>query len=184
MQHKLWSVIFGFLLFSLCSFSQQKYTLSGTISELSSNETLIGVTVAIPELKIGVISNEYGFFSITLPYGTYEIQISAIGFKEVVQTISLTENLKINFQLNEEAEELDEVILVEDVEKMNIRKPQMSVNTLSAGTIKKIPVVLGEADVIKSILLLPGVTSAGEGASGFNVRGNQRYKVVQGGYTG
>lgn len=171
MQHKFWFVIFGFLLFSLCSFSQQKYTLSGTISELSSNETLIGVTIAILELKTGVVSNEYGFFSITLPSGTYEIQISAIGFKKVVQTISLTENLKINFQLNEEAEELDEVILVEDVEQLNIRKPQMSVNTLSAGTIKKIPVVLGEADVIKSILLLPGVTSAGEGASGFNVRG-------------
>ncbi|MET7029448.1 TonB-dependent receptor [Sediminicola luteus] len=171
MQHRYWPVLFGFFLFSLYSFSQQKYTLSGTISELSSNESLIGVTVAIPELKTGVVSNEYGFFSITLPEGVYEIQISAIGFREIVQTISLTENLKINFQLAEEAEELEEVILVEDVEKLNIRKPQMSVNTLSAGTIKKIPVVLGEADVIKSILLLPGVTSAGEGASGFNVRG-------------
>ncbi len=171
MQHRYWSVLFGFFLFSLYSFSQQKYTLSGTISELSSNESLIGVTVAIPELKTGVVSNEYGFFSITLPEGVYEIQISAIGFREIVQTISLTENLKINFQLAEAAEELEEVILVEDIEKLNIRKPQMSVNTLSAGTIKKIPVVLGEADVIKSILLLPGVTSAGEGASGFNVRG-------------
>ncbi|MEB8345718.1 TonB-dependent receptor [Flavobacteriaceae bacterium KMM 6898] len=171
MRYKYWSVFFGLFLFTLCSFSQQKYTLSGTISELSSNESLIGVTVAIPELKTGVVSNEYGFFSITLPEGTYEIQISAIGFKEVIQNIVLTENLKLNFQLDEEAEELEEVILVEDVEKLNIRKPQMSVNTLSAGTIKKIPVVLGEADVIKSILLLPGVTSAGEGASGFNVRG-------------
>lgn len=171
MQHRYWSVLFGFFLFSLYSFSQQKYTLSGTISELSSNESLIGVTVAIPELKTGVVSNEYGFFSITLPEGVYEIQISAIGFREIVQTISLTENLKINFQMAEAAEELEEVILVEDIEKLNIRKPQMSVNTLSAGTIKKIPVVLGEADVIKSILLLPGVTSAGEGASGFNVRG-------------
>lgn len=171
MRYKFWPVLFGLLLFSLCSFSQQKYTLSGTISELSSNETLIGVTVAIPVLKTGVVSNEYGFYSITLPEGTYEVQISAIGFKEIVQSISLTEDIKINFQLDEEAEELEEVILVEDVEKLNIRKPQMSVNTLSAGTIKKIPVVLGEADVIKSILLLPGVTSAGEGASGFNVRG-------------
>ncbi len=171
MQHRYWPVLFGFFLFSLYSFSQQKYTLSGTISELSSNESLIGVTVAIPELKTGVVSNEYGFFSITLPEGVYEIQISAIGFREIVQTISLTENLKINFQMAEAAEELEEVILVEDIEKLNIRKPQMSVNTLSAGTIKKIPVVLGEADVIKSILLLPGVTSAGEGASGFNVRG-------------
>lgn len=83
----------------------------------------------------------------------------------------MTENRRKDFLLSEEAEQLEEVVVTENVEKMDIRKPQMSVNTLSVGTIKKIPVILGEADVIKSILLLPGVTNAGEGASGFNVRG-------------
>ncbi|KSA14004.1 TonB-dependent receptor [Maribacter dokdonensis] len=150
---------------------QQKYTLSGTISEVSSNETLIGVTVAIPELKTGVTTNEYGFYSITLPEGTYTVLISYLGFEDITQQITLTENRRKDFLLSEEAEQLEEVVVTENVEKMDIRKPQMSVNTLSVGTIKKIPVILGEVDVIKSILLLPGVTNAGEGASGFNVRG-------------
>lgn len=160
-----------FFSFSFLSFAQQKYTLSGTISEASSNETLIGVTIAVPELQTGVTTNEYGFYSITLPEGEYQILVNYLGFKDVVQTISLTQSQKINFQLVESAEQLDEVIVTDDVEKMDIRTPQMSVNSMSVETIKKIPVILGEADVIKSILLLPGVTNAGEGASGFNVRG-------------
>lgn len=155
----------------LLAFPQQKYTISGTVSEAASNETLIGVTVAVPELRTGVTTNEYGFYSLTLSEGEYQLQVSYLGFKEVVQTIGLSEDLKLNIKMEEATEELDEVVVTEDVEKMDIRKPQMSVNTLSAGTIKKIPVILGEADVIKSILLLPGVTNAGEGASGFNVRG-------------
>ena len=161
----------GFFLFWASLVSQEKYTLSGTITETSSNETLIGVTVAIPELGTGATTNEYGFYSITLPEGRYQVITSYLGFKEVVRTITLDKNTKIDFQLTEEAEQLDEVVVTENVEKMDIRKPQMSVNTMSVQTIKKIPVILGEADVIKSILLLPGVTNAGEGASGFNVRG-------------
>jgi len=162
---------FVLLNFFLFSFAQQKFTLSGSISEASSNETLIGVTIAVPELRTGVTTNEYGFYSLTLPEGEYQIQVSYIGFKVISQTISLTNDQKINFLLIEEAEQLEEVVVTEDVEKLDIRTPQMSVNTMSVETIKKIPVILGEADVIKSILLLPGVTNAGEGASGFNVRG-------------
>ncbi len=153
------------------SFSQHKFTLSGTISEASSNETLIGVTVAVPELRTGVTTNEYGFYSITLPEGNYKVLVSYLGFADILQEIDLSKNEKINFKMVEEAEQLNEVVVTEDIEKMDIRTPQMSVNALSVETIKKIPVILGEADVIKSILLLPGVTNAGEGASGFNVRG-------------
>lgn len=151
--------------------SQEKFTLSGVISEASSNETLIGVTIAIPALRTGVTTNEYGFFSLTLPKGTYEIQISYLGFLDVMETITFDRDQKINFQLLEGAEVLEEVVLTENVEKLNISKPQMSVNTLAVQTIKNIPVVLGEADIIKSLILLPGVSNAGEGASGFNVRG-------------
>ncbi len=159
------------ILFSINLFSQERFTLSGTITELASNETLIGVTVAVPALSTGVITNEYGFYSITLPKGSYELQISALGYQEIIQTIDLSYDQKINYQLLEVAEQLEEVVVTEDIEKLNIRKPQMSVNSLSVETIKKIPVILGEADIIKSILLLPGVSNAGEGASGFNVRG-------------
>ena len=151
--------------------AQQKFTISGTVTDAASNETLIGVTIAVPELRTGVTTNEYGFYSLTLEEGTYELQISYLGFGDIRRTVELNGNQKINFQMVEQAEQLEEITLTEDAERLNIRKPQMSVNALSAQTIKQIPVVLGEADVIKSILLLPGVTNAGESSSGFNVRG-------------
>lgn len=153
------------------SLSQEKYTLSGTITDSSSNETLIGVSILFPELSDGVVTNSYGFYSITLPEGTYQLQVSYLGFKDVIETVNLTSDIRRNFKLAPSEELLNEVVIEEKVERVRIRKPQMSVNALSAATIKQIPVVLGEADVIKAILLLPGVTSAGEGASGFNVRG-------------
>ncbi|MDC6364995.1 MULTISPECIES: TonB-dependent receptor [Flavobacteriaceae] len=151
--------------------AQQKFTLSGTISEAASNETLIGVTIAFPTLKSGVTTNEYGFYSITLPQGEYEVVVSYLGFQDIRETIILDKDIKKDFSLSVRAEELDEVVVTDDAERLDIRKPQMSVNTLAAQTIKQIPVVLGEADVIKSLLLLPGVTNAGEASSGFNVRG-------------
>lgn len=167
-----------FLIFIFClalpliSLHAQNITYSGTISEAASNETLIGVSIAIPQLKTGTTSNEYGFFSITLPKGTYTIVYSAIGFETRKKELQLTVDVQENIQLVEKREELDEVVLTNSDEKtLQIRKAQMSVQTLSTATIKKIPVVLGEADIIKSILLLPGVSNAGEGASGFNVRG-------------
>lgn len=162
------------LLFFLSLFpvlGQSRYTLSGTITEANSNETLIGVSILVPELRTGATTNEYGFYSLSLPAGTYEVVITYLGFKELRRRISFDSNQRLNFQLAEEAEELEEVVLTEDVERLDIRKPQMSVASLSVQTIKNIPVVLGESDVIKSIILLPGVTSAGEASSGFNVRG-------------
>ena len=91
--------------------------------------------------------------------------------QEVEKTILLEENTKDNLSLNESSEELQEVLIKEVRYKTNTKSPEMSVNKLSISAIKKMPVVLGEVDVLKSILLLPGVTNAGEGASGFNVRG-------------
>jgi len=149
----------------------KKFTLSGTVTEAVSDETLIGVNILIPSLNTGTITNEYGFYSISIEEGTYEFVFSSLGFEEITKTIDLNQNTRLNIALNESTESLKEVVIKQDVERLNIRKPQMSVNALSINTIKKIPVVLGETDVIKSMLLLPGVTSAGEGASGFNVRG-------------
>ncbi|WP_109298945.1 TonB-dependent receptor [Aquimarina sp. AU474] len=168
------NILFSLLTICTLQFSiygQEKFTISGTISEKSSNETLIGVNVIFPEMGKGVVTNEYGFYSITLPQGNYKLQVSYIGFQDIVQEVNLNEDKKFNFQLSEASETLEEVIITEKAEKLNIKTPQMSLNKLTAGTIKQIPVVLGEADVIKSIILLPGVTSGGEGASGFNVRG-------------
>ena len=168
---KLLLLYIGFLCAFSSIYAQQKFTISGTVREAVSNETLIGVTIAVQDLRTGTTTNEYGFYSITLPQGEYNLIISYLGFQEINRSISLKNDIKLNFNLQEEAEQLDEVVVTEDVERMDVRKPQMSVNALAVQTIKKIPVVLGEADVVKSLLLLPGVTSAGEASSGFNVRG-------------
>lgn len=166
---KRMSFLFFLLTFTL--FSQEKHTISGTIYDDSNNETLIGVSVYFPQLNSGTTTNEYGFYSITLPKGTHKVQVSYLGFTSILETINLTEKLTKNFKLKAATESLDEIIIESNIENLNVRTPQMSVNKLTSATIKQIPVVLGEADIIKSLILLPGVTSAGEGASGFNVRG-------------
>ena len=159
------------LLSVFSSFAQEKFTLSGTIIDANSNETLIGVNVVIPEVKTGVTTNEYGFYSITLPKGIYSVQISYLGYQNIEESINLNQNTKNNFNLYSNETALKEVVITGNKTKIDIKKPEMSVNKLSISAIKKMPVVLGEVDVLKSILLLPGVTNAGEGASGFNVRG-------------
>jgi hypothetical protein len=171
MTKKIKRFLLFFLLCPLFIIAQDKFTLSGTITDSQSNETLIGVNIIIPEIQSGTMTNEYGFYSITLPSGTYKVQISYLGYTTISETIDLTSDMSKNFKLTESVESLDEVLIEEDVERLNIKKPQMSVNALSIKTIKNMPVILGEVDVIKSITLLPGVTNAGEGSSGFNVRG-------------
>ena len=156
---------------SASSLAKQKFTLSGTVSDAKSNESIIGVNIYIPELKTGTTTNEYGFYSITIPKGNYEVQVSYVSFQTVTEKINLEKNTKNNFKLSSIGEQLQEVVITTDKKATNIRKAEMSINKLSIATIKKMPVVLGEVDVLKSILLLPGVTNAGEGASGFNVRG-------------
>ena len=160
---------------SLCSpwqvFAQDKFTLSGVVTETATGETLIGVNMSIPEINAGAISNAYGFYSITLPGDSYNVVFSSLGFITQQQSVDLTRSLLLNMEMSEDAEQLAEVVIKADVEALDLKSPQMSVNTLTAQTIKNIPVLLGEADVVKSLLLLPGVSNAGEGASGFNVRG-------------
>ncbi len=160
-----------FFLLSICVFSQEKFTVSGTVYDNLNNETLIGVSIYFPEINAGTTTNEYGFYSITIPEGVYKIQVSYLGFTSILESINLNQKIIKNFKLKEESESLDEIVIQTDIEKINVKSPQMSVNKLTSASIKAIPVVLGEADIIKSIILLPGVTSAGEGASGFNVRG-------------
>jgi hypothetical protein len=174
--------LFGLIISSICavSFSQennesnlakQKFTLSGIVTDQNSNETLIGVNIYIQELNAAVNTNQYGFYSITVPEGTYTVLATYIGFGTATNRIELNENKKFNLSLTSNGEVLEEVIIKEKNKSINIRSPEMSFNRLSISSIKKMPVVLGEVDVLKSLLLLPGVTNAGEGASGFNVRG-------------
>jgi hypothetical protein len=173
LRHKYLIICLTF--WSLCSpwqvFAQDKFTLSGVVTETATGETLIGVNISIPEINAGAISNAYGFYSITLPGDSYNVVFSSLGFITQQQSVDLTRSLLLNMEMSEDAEQLAEVVIKADVEALDLKSPQMSVNTLTAQTIKNIPVLLGEADVVKSLLLLPGVSNAGEGASGFNVRG-------------
>ena len=158
-------------LFTLTFFAQEKHTISGTVYDNKGNETLIGATIYFPDLSVGTTTNEYGFYSITISKGTHNISVSYLGFSDESKIIELNNKTSFDFYLSERSQALDEVVIQTDIEKINIKSTQMSVNKLTSKTIKQIPVVLGESDIIKSIILLPGVTSAGEGASGFNVRG-------------
>ena len=157
--------------FTVLGFSQEKVTVSGKVIDSNNNETLIGVLVAIPQLNISTFTNEYGFFSLTVPTGSYEIQASTIGYVTTTTRISLLENSKITLEISANTKELEAVVVSKNPYRMNIHKPEMSVNKIALSTIKKMPAILGEIDILKSITTLPGVTNAGEGQSGFNVRG-------------
>lgn len=156
---------------SLGAYAQEKVTLSGTITIKTNTETIIGASIFIPEAKVSTITNAYGFYSITLPKGAYTIVVSCIGFERIEEPIVLTESTRKDFSMLEESKTLDEVVVKYNGSASNIRKPEMSVNKLSISTIKKMPAVMGEVDILKAILQLPGVSTAQEGATGFNVRG-------------
>lgn len=156
---------------SILSVAQERVTLSGSVVDSNNNETVIGVLVEISELKISTFTNEYGFFSLTVPKGSYNLQVSTIGYETKIIEISLQENSKLAIEIKANAKELDAVIINKNPYRTSISKPEMSVNKIAISTIKKMPAILGEIDILRSITTLPGVTNAGEGQSGFNVRG-------------
>ena len=151
--------------------SQNNFTFSGYVLDNQTNELVIGASVIIDELNIGTITNSYGFFSITVKEGNYSIKTQNLGYKDDIQIINLNNNIILNIYLTEEVESLDEVVVMENTEDIDIELPVLSLNIISGKTIRQTPVVFGESDILKTIQLLPGVSSAGEGASGFNVRG-------------
>ncbi len=151
-------------------FAQDKFTVSGFVKELSSSEELIGANIVCEDLSIGATTNSYGFYSISLPKGTYSIRYSFIGYKDKVVEVSMTEDKRLDVALELYTEELNEIV-IEDEAQQKVRSIEMSVNRLETKAVKQLAAVGGEVDIIKSIQLLPGVTSVGEGANGFNVRG-------------
>ncbi len=159
------------LLVCVLASAQEKFTINGYVKDVANGESLIGATVLIKELGAGNITNVYGFYSITVPPGEYTIEYRYIGFVTQSQTITLNENMRIDVELAEERTELEEVVVTAEPEDENVTSAEMSVAKLDIKTISKLPSFLGEVDVIRSIQLLPGVSTVGEGASGFNVRG-------------
>ena len=165
-------IIFLFLLLNFnFIYTQNSFTISGYVQDNSNNELIIGASVIVKELQIGTVTNNYGFFSLTLVEGDYDLIFQSLGFEDQSLNFSLNRNISVNIFLNENIESLDEVILSKNIEDVDVELPLLSMNILSGKTIRQTPVVFGESDLLKTIQLLPGVSSAGEGASGFNVRG-------------
>ncbi|ASV32168.1 TonB-dependent receptor [Maribacter cobaltidurans] len=163
-----WILLMG----SFLTMGQTSHTISGTITDHANGETLFGASVFLSGTSIGGITNEYGFYSITAPEGDYVLHISYMGYTDINLNIHLNQDLKQDIEISEFATELNEVdVIAEEPEKALLRKPEMSVLKMNVGTVKQIPVVLGEVDVLKSLQMLPGVTNNGEGSGGFHVRG-------------
>lgn len=160
-------------LFTLTSFTlaAQTFTVSGYLTDASNGETLIGAFVYLEENNASAVTNEYGFYSLTSDAGTYTLVGSYLGYQDLRVPLDLTQNTKVDLELPLDVNTLDEVVVVAEKEDKNVKQLQMSVNKLDMKTINKLPTLLGETEILRSIQLLPGVTSVGEGAAGFNVRG-------------
>jgi len=168
MKQFLFLCLFGF---SLATSAQENVTLSGHVRDSISGEELIGATLYIPELSLGAATNTYGFYSLTIPAGSYVLESSYIGYKPEKREVELSENIVLNIDLVPEARLLDEVVISGVGADENVRSAEMSVTKLNVREVKEIPVIMGEQDILKTIQLLPGVSATGEGGSGYFVRG-------------
>jgi hypothetical protein len=157
-------------IFPIVTFSQQKFTISGTITEAKSGESVVGAKISIATLNLGATSNEYGFYSLTVPKGIYEVQFKADGLKTNTKQIDLNSNQMFNFEMSDETEVLEEVE-VNAKRGENVTSTKVGQMELEMEKIKTLPAFMGEVDIIKTIQLLPGVSSVSEGGQGFYVRG-------------
>lgn len=161
-----------FLLLTLSISAQEnKITISGYVKDLSSGENLPAATVGVVELKKGINTNNYGFYSISVPSGQYTLKVTYLGFETRMIPIDADKNVVMNIDL-EPRNVVSQEIVIKDVRKdENVKSTEMGMHQLSMDNIKKLPVIMGEVDILKALQLLPGVSSAGEGQSGFYVRG-------------
>jgi hypothetical protein len=157
--------------FSAPAKSQEKVTLNGYVKDVENGEELIGVTVYIPQLQAGTSSNSYGFYSLTVAPGRYQVQFSYVGFRTVTLEIDLQKDTSRNIELAAEATFIEEVVVEDKRPDANVEDVQMSRNTINMNQVRNLPALFGEVDIIKNIQMLPGVITAGEGTSSFFVRG-------------
>ena len=158
------------LLIPIELFAQKKVTLSGYMRDAASGESIIGGTVFVKEADQGSQSNSYGFYSVSVKPGTYTVIFSYVGYSPINLQMDLSSNLAYNAELKS-ATTLNEVSVSTKRKDENVKNSEMGTVTLSLERIKTLPVLFGEVDILKTLQLLPGVQSAGEGNSGFYVRG-------------
>jgi TonB-dependent receptor-like protein/carboxypeptidase-like protein len=161
----------GFVLLMMNASAQNKFTLSGYVKDSLSGETLIGASVSVNGKTFGVNSNQYGFFSITLPSGNYKISCSFVGYQLKESEIDLNKNIDFNFSLPPKISTNETVVVSSKRRDKNVKDAQMGKLDLSMSQVKSLPVLFGEVDIMKTLQLLPGVQNAGEGNTGLYVRG-------------
>jgi len=160
------------LVFAAMGLRAQQGRVTGVVRDAETGETLIGVAVMEPRLKTGVATDERGSYSLDLPVGDHVLQFSYLGYQTFERRVAVgQEPTTLNVRLEPEATRLNEVQVTGRKPDSNVSEMAMSVQSLDMITIKKIPALMGEVDVIKTIQLLPGVQAASEGSSGFSVRG-------------
>ena len=148
-----------------------RVTLSGYLKDKANGEALIGATVYVADLKTGVITNPYGFYSVSVPQGTYTVTFSYIGYQSKSSSVVLDVSKQLNVMLEEDTRQIEEVVVTGEKKDRNVENLQMSMEKVQVKMIKKLPAFMGEVDIIKSITLLPGIQNGGEGSSGLYVRG-------------
>lgn len=164
-------LLFVFMLLSVTIFAQENFTISGKILDGETGETLIAATVFAKKTGDGTVTNEYGFYSLTLPANdSIEVRFSFVGFNDVIKKVYLTADQTLNVELNS-GQTLDEIVVFAESYREELNSTQMSVTKLSMKEAKVLPALFGEVDIIKTLQLKPGVQSGGEGQSGVFVRG-------------
>jgi hypothetical protein len=170
------------ILLSVSAIAQQKFTISGNVKDQKSGEDLIGVSVYVNELKTGTATNAYGYYSLTLPAGKYTLVYTYIGYTNLTKQVDIsTQNQRLNVEMAEDKRELQEVVITDDKPTAaNVEQNKMSVVKMDIKQVKKIPLLLGEVDVIKAVQLIPGIQAAGDGNTLFVVRGgNTDHNLIQ-----
>ena len=162
-------ITFLFLLASWSSFAQS-YSISGRVKDADNGEDLIGAVIRVQD-NGGALTNVYGFYSLSLPKGTYTVTFSYLGYSQQVQEIELNDNVTVNIELKKVSQEIGGVVVSAKANESNVENKKISVVRMEMEQIKEIPVVFGEVDILKTITLLPGIQSGGEASSGINVRG-------------
>ncbi len=172
MQRKLLLSVLCLFVLIASAFAQSKGVVSGTVRDEDSGETLIGVSIYEEKLQLGTTTDEKGRYELELPFGEHTLRVSYVGYSTINKRVNIgNKPVTLNLKLESEQKKLSEVEVTSERKDRNVTAMAMSVQTLDMITIKKIPALMGEVDVIKSITLLPGVQSASEGSSGFSVRG-------------
>ncbi len=156
------------------SLTKNKYTISGYITDQTSHELLIGANIFVTDLRAGTSTNAYGFYSLTLPEGDYNIEISFLGYEKTNMTVPLHADQRINSNLNPNSIQLKSAEVVHDAKIEKLQSSQMSEANIKQQDIKLLPVFMGEADVIKSLQTLPGIKGYGDGSAYFYVRGGAK----------